>query len=208
MLLDRRLLGFLCLGLMILALGPIARVAGGQTQASIMRIALPPIAGCVSLSGWVAGWSPAFVDPDYSAADSYQCDGYRVHLSVVQYVEQHQGKEAVGDFNSVIPRSWWNATTRGRRVVSDELEVDEYSVDRSPLRLTIWNWYAVGVRPTSSEFVVKASEAVDALILRSRATTNFTVAIEAEPDFDAVDVLKTDASGIWAWFKTVMSANG
>ena len=145
---------------------------------------------------------------DYSAADSYQCDGYRVHLSVVQYVEQHQGKEAVGDFNSVIPRNWWNATTRARQLVNEDLAVDEYLVDRSPLRLTIWNWYAVGARPTSSQFVVKALEAVDALMLRSRATTNFTVAIEADADFDAVDVMKNDASEIWAWFTTEMSANG
>lgn len=202
------MLSFFCLGLLILAAGPIARTFATQTPALINRVPLPSLGECRSLHGWSAAWTPTFVDPDYAIAESYQCDGYKVHVNVVQYVDQYQGKEAVGEFNSVIPRSWWNATTRSRQVVTSDLEVDEYKVERSFARLTIWNWYAVGLRPTSSIFEVKALEALNALRLRSRATTNLTVAVEADPGFDATPVLKKDAGYFWTWFNSEMRTKG
>ena len=87
------------------------------------------------LAAWLGiGMDAEFVDADYTVSDSYQCDGYRLHVYIVaQYLEQHQGKEAVGEFNSVIPRAWWNATTRERELPSDPLEVEEYRVERAPL---------------------------------------------------------------------------
>jgi len=203
---NSRLIGYLCFGLILLALGPVARTMVVQQTAPIVRTALPPIAGCVSLQGWTADWSPTFVDPDYSIADSYQCAGYRLHVSVVQYVDQHQGKEAVGEFNSVIPRAWWNLTTRSRQSFDSGLYVDEYRVERSPMRLTIWNWYAVGVQPTRSEFSTKAMEAINALRLRASATSNLTLAVEAAPGLDATADLKNDASAIWTWFKSEMKS--
>jgi EpsI family protein len=160
------------------------------------------------MHGWASDWSPTFVAPDYSIADSYQCDGYRVHVSVVQYLEQHQGKEAVGESNSVIPRAWWNSTTRRRQRVAANLEVNEYRVDRAPMRMTIWNWYAVGAQPTASEFTAKAMEALNALRLRSRSTTSLTVAVEADPHFNAIAVLQTDVPGIWSWFVDEVRPNG
>jgi EpsI family protein len=199
-----RAIGFLSLGLLLLALGPIARTFAVRPAAPIDRTPLPSFANCTSMNGWSAEWSPTFVAADYSISDSYQCDGYRLHVSLAQYVEQHQGKEAVGEFNSVIPRSWWNATVRERRQAAKHLEVNEYRVDRTPLRLTIWNWYVVGVQPTSSEISTKAMEALNALRLRSGATTNITVAVESEPDFDAAKVLKADATQIWSWFEAQM----
>jgi EpsI family protein len=206
--LDRRLLGFLCVGLVALAMGPIARTSVVRIPALIVRAPLPPMPDCVSLHGWAANWAPTFIASDHSTSDTYQCDGYRIHVMVVQYIEQHQGKEAVAEFNSVIPRSWWNATTRDRRAVGDALEVDEYSVDRAPLRLTIWNWYAVGVHPASSELVVKAFEGANALLLRSSATSNFTVAIEAESGLAAARVLEVDALVVWEWFTNQVEING
>ena len=205
---DKRLIGFLCLGILVLAIGPVARTFAVQAPSSINRASLPQIADCVPLNGWAADWAPRFVDPDYSVAESYQCGGYRLHINLVQYVEQHQGKEAVGEFNSVIPRTWWNATTRSRQTVLPNLEVDEYRVERAPLRLTIWNWYAVGVQPTPSGFTVKAMEALNALRLHSRATTNLTVAVEADPNFDAAAALRSDSSALWKWFNIEMRANG
>jgi EpsI family protein len=160
------------------------------------------------MHGWSADWLPTFVAPDYTISDSYQCDGYRLHVSLVQYVEQHQGKEAVGEFNSVIPRTWRNVTTRGRQFVTEHVEVDEYRVDRTPIRLTIWNWYAVGVQPTSSELETKAMEAFNALRLRSRATTNITVAVEADSTFDATEALRVDTTSIWSWFEREMRSTG
>jgi hypothetical protein len=87
-----------------------------------------------------------------------------------------------------------------------DLEVDEYRVERSPQRLTIWNWYVVGAQPASSEFAAKAMEAVNALRLRSMATTNLTVAIEADPAVDARTALAIDAAGIWSWFRVEMES--
>jgi EpsI family protein len=197
-----------CLGLLLLALGPIARTFGVQSIQSIMRVPLPAFSGCTSLRGWSADWSPIFVSPDYSTSDSYQCDGYRLHVNLVQYVEQHQGKEAVGEFNSIIPRAWWNATTRGRQRVTANLEVDEYRVERTPMRLTIWNWYFVGVQPTSSELATKAMEAFNALRLHPSTTTNITIAVEADPEFDAVKVLRVDVKDVLEWFQTEMRSTG
>ena len=204
----RRLLGFFSLSLVLLGLGPTARVLAIQSPASINLLLLPAIANCRSLHGWTSDWSPLFVASDYSVANSYQCEGYRLHVKVVQYVDQHQGKEAVGQFNSVIPRAWWNATTRTRQRVTADLDVDEYRVERVPLRLTIWYWYSVGVKPASSDFAVKAMEAFNALSLRARTTTNLTIALEAEPDFDARKVLKIETTNIWAWFNAEMRPMG
>jgi EpsI family protein len=200
-------IGVVALGILILALGPIARTFAVQQTASIIRSPLPLIGGCKSLHGWSAEWMPTFVGADYSISDSYQCEGYRLHVHVVQYVEQDQGKEAIGEFNSVIPRSWWNATHRSHQVVMPGLEVDEYRVERSAEWLTIWNWYAVGTEPTESEFATKAKEAVNALRMRTRATSNITVAVEADSGIDATRTLKADAAGIWNWFEADMRAS-
>ena len=129
-------------------------------------------------------------------------------MNIVQYTQQHQGKEAVGEFNSVIPRAWWNATTRMRQQVTANLEVDEYRVERTPTRLTIWNWYFVGMQPTSSELTTKAMEALNALRLRPSTTTNVTIAVEADPEFDAVKVLRVDAMDVLEWFRTEMRSTG
>lgn len=208
MLWTKRRLGRLLLCVVILGSGPVARSLAFQPTTSINATALPYITDCESMHGWSGEWSPTFIEPDFSISDSYQCDGYRLHVSVVQYVEQHQGKEAVGEFNSVIPRTWWNVTTRGRQRVTPALEVDVYRVDLSPVQLTIWNWYAVGLRTTSSEFATKALEALNALTLRSLPTTNITVAVEADPGFDTATVLPNDTKAIWAWFEAEMRING
>lgn len=206
--LANRYVGFFCVGLIVLALGPIARSFVVQPIASINRVPLPALGNCISMHGWSADWFPTFLAPDYSISDSYQCDGYRLHVSLVQYIEQRQGKEAVSEFNSVIPRTWWNATTRGRQVVAPDLEVNEYRVDLTPIRLTIWNWYAVGNQATPSELTTKAIEALDALRQRSRPTTNITIAVEADPSFDATGALKLDAASIWAWFEAETRSTG
>jgi EpsI family protein len=206
--LGSRQIGFVCLGLLLLAVGPIARTFAVQSNASIIRGPLPSFSNCASLRGWSADWLPVFVSPDYSISDSYQCDGYRLHVNIVQYAEQHQGKEAVGEFNSVIPRAWWNATSRGRQRVTANLEVDEYRVQRTPMRLTIWNWYLVGVQPASSELTTKAMEAFNALRLRPSTTTNITIAVEADPEFDAAKVLRVDVMDVLQWFQTEMRSTG
>ena len=199
---NRRVAVTACLGLLILAIGPLARTFAVQSPTKVNRVSLPGLPGCESLNGWSAEWTPTFAGPDYVVADSYRCDGYTLHVRLVQYVEQHQGKEAVGELNSVIPRTWWNATTRSLRFVEPDLEVDEYRVEGAPRRLTIWNWYAVGLHPAASGFGVKALEALNALRLRSSATTNFTVAVEADTAFDPTTVLRRDASYLWKWFRT------
>ncbi len=199
---------FLGIGVATLALGPLSRSYFADAATSIAPTGLPSIAGCRSLQGWVSEWSPKFVAPDYVVAESYQCAGYRLHVSVAQYVDQHQGKEAVGEFNSVIPRSWWNYTTRTRREAGEALEVDEYRVELPPTRLTIWNWYAVGVRPTSAGLEVKMLEALNAMRLHATATTNLTVAVEADQGFDPAPALREDATAIWAWFTAAMTGAG
>ncbi len=160
------------------------------------------------MRGWHGQWSPSFVGADYTAAGSYQCDGYRLYVNVVQYVEQHQGKEAVGEFNHVIPRKWWNDTTRQQRQVTSKLTVNEYRVERTSRQLTIWNWYAVGLQPTPSQLMTKALEAFNALTLHRKATSNITVAVEADPRFDATKVLTRDTDHIWTWFEAGMKSNG
>lgn len=201
-------MAFLALSISLLALGPIARSFTVMASSPMRPSDLPPLAACTPLQGWTSDWSPTFVDPDYAISESYQCDGYKVHVSVVQYLKQHQGKEAVGEFNNVIPRAWWNATVRRKQRVEPDLEVNEYLVDRLPLRMTIWNWYSVGIHPTASGFTTKAMEAVNALLLRSTTTTNLTVAVEANPHFDSSAVLRTEVPVIWTWFVDEMSANG
>jgi EpsI family protein len=205
---NSRLLGFLCTGLVILALGPIVVTHAVRAATPISQTPLPDIAGCRSLHGWVADWTPVFVTPDYSIANSYQCDGYRLHVKLVQYVEQHQGKEAVGEFNRVIPRSWWNYTITTRRSIDDSLDIDEFRVELPSSRLTIWNWYAVGDRSVSTGLGAKALEAVNALRLRASATSNLTVAVEADPEFAPGNALKSDASAIWNWFIDEMRRSG
>jgi len=202
-----RRIGFFCLALAVLAVGPLARSFASHPAARIEFPALPLLAGCETMHGWNAGWSPQFVGPDLAISDTYQCDGYRLHVSVVQYVEQRQGKEAVGEFNAIIPRSWWNITTRAQRNATTDLEVSEYRVDGTP-QLTIWNWYAVGVQPSSSELRTKAIEGLNALRFRARATTNITVAVEADPTFDATGPLRTNVPRIWAWFVSQMGSAG
>jgi EpsI family protein len=183
----------------VLLIGPLARFNTLRAMPTIEAATLPAIAGCSTPSPWASDWAPTFVDPDYTIAFSYRCDGYLLHVRLVQYVDQHQGKEAVGELNSVIPREWWNSTVRQREFVSDDVPVDEYRVDRQGRRLSIWNWYAVGLHATTSPFAVKAFEAWNALRFRSVPTTNITVAIEGAPQ-DATNALLNDATSVWAWF--------
>jgi EpsI family protein len=186
--------------LAMLMIGPLARTHGPRVGATIDRVALPAIADCEATPGWTTEWKPMFVEPDFSVARSYQCDGYRLHVSVVQYVEQHQGKEASGEFNRVIPRGWWNSTERRRGHLNDDVSVNEYIVDRRDSRMTIWNWYVVGDDATASPYGVKALEAWNALRFRGAPTTNITVAVEAGETTDATPWLATDAAQVWMWF--------
>ncbi len=183
----------------VLCAGPLANSRAAPARSTLDGAALPAIEGCSSLPGWAADWSPTFVDPDYTIAGSYQCGGYRLHVSVVEYVEQHQGKEAVGEFNSVIPRAWWNATVRQRQFVGTDVPVDEYQIDRVNGRLRIWNWYAVGGRPTASQFEVKVFEALNALRFNAVSTANLTVAIETESNPHS-EAIEADARMVWTWF--------
>jgi EpsI family protein len=189
-----------CIALATLLIGPLARMHVSPAAPTIARATLPIIGGCVALHRWAVDWTPSFNDPDYRISQSYQCEGYRLHVSVVQYVEQHQGKEAVGEFNKVIPRSWWNSTVRRRESIDDDVPVNEYRVDRQDSQLTIWNWYAVGDEATASPFVVKALEAWHVLQLHGRATTNITVAIEGDEATDTTRALTADAEQVWSWF--------
>jgi EpsI family protein len=205
---NRRLLRFLGIGLVILALGPLATTYLARSVARIDQVTLPQIPNCQALNGWAVDWTPTFVGPDFAVADSFQCNGYRLHVNVVQYVEQRQGKEAINDLNSVVPRSWWNNTTRTRRSVADNFDVDEFRVAMPSSRLTIWNWYAVGVRPVASGTGAKFLEAINALTLRGSVTSNLTVAVEADPNFEATDALTLATSSIWKWFTTAMNLAG
>jgi EpsI family protein len=193
---NRRVAGFLLVGLAILALGPIVQthvVLGGAIQ----PLSIPTVSRCRDLGRWSSDWTPRFVSPDFQAAESFECDGYTLHINLVQYVGQRQGKEAVSDSNSVIPRNWWNNTTRARRTIGAGLEVDELRVLRPPRALTIWTWYAVGTRPASSDISVKALEAMNVMMLRASTTTNFTVAAESDIDFDATAALDRGAAAVW-----------
>jgi EpsI family protein len=205
---GRRTIVCLLIALLLLALGPIARSFATLAPVSMLAGAPPPIAGCESLHGWAPDWAPNFIGSDYTISESYQCDGYRLHLNIVQYLDQHQGKEAVGELNEVIPRAWWNATTRRRQSIEPDVDVEEYRVEGTPLRITIWNWYAVGTQPAASGTAVKAMEALNALTLRSRATTNLTIAVEPEPGVDPRKALANDASEVWSWFITEMRVRG
>jgi EpsI family protein len=183
----------------VLLIGPLARSHVARAVPTIDAATLPTIAGCSASSQWLPDWSPTFVNPDFTLARSYSCDGYRLHVQLVQYVDQHQGKEAVGEFNSIIPHEWSNSTARQREFVSDDVPVTQYQIDRQNGRLTIWNWYAVGLRATASPFVVKAYEAWNALRLRSVPTTNITIAIDGAPQ-DVHAALRNDSISIWSWF--------
>lgn len=205
---GRRAIVCLLIALFLLALGPIARSFATQAPGAMLAGAPPPIAGCESLHGWASDWAPNFIGPDYTISESYQCDGYRLHLHIVQYLDQHQGREAVSELNEVIPRAWWNTTTRRRQSIEPDVHVEEYRVERTPLRITIWNWYAVGTQPAASGTAVKAMEALNALMLRSRATTNLTIAVESEPGVDERESLANDASEVWSWFIREMSSLG
>jgi EpsI family protein len=196
---SRRALGFLLMGIAILTLGPVLHTHVVRAD-QVPRPTMPTVTNCRDLGRWDPEWSPTFVAPDYRVANSFQCDGYNLHINIVQYVGQRQGKEAVGDSNSVIPRNWWNYTTRALRTTDAGFDVDELRVDRPAKRLTIWTWYAVGDRPASSEIGVKTLEAMNAMMLRESTTTNFTVAVEGGADFDATNVLDNDASAVWRNF--------
>ncbi len=51
-------------------------------------------------------------------------------------------------------------------------------------------------------------EALNALRLRARVTTNITVALEADPAFDASKHLEAETSDIWKWFQGEMRSSG
>jgi EpsI family protein len=206
--LNSRAIVFLFLGALILGLGPLAKSMPRPASASLDHAALPSIPNCQSLRGWSTEWSPTFIGADYTLRGSFQCDGYRLHVNVVQYVDQHQGKEAVGEFNRIVPRLWWNATTRRSSSAGSDLQVDEYQVERGASRLTIWTWYAVGTHATKSELGTKTLEAVNAILFRSRPTSNLSVAVEAPREFSVSGVLPSDAGEIWDWFRGEMRTQG
>jgi EpsI family protein len=191
---------FFLAGLALLVLAPIgtAHVRAGE-QTSIGE-PLPALPQCGSPSSWTGPWMPSFVEPDYVVAATYECPGARLHVALVQYLSQQQGREAVSEFNRVIPREWWNRTARARRSLRSGITVDEYRVDLSPVELTVLNWYAVDDVATTSEFETKLLEAFNVLRWRASATSNLTVAVETSDEVGARQLLATQADTIWRWF--------
>ena len=188
----------------IMTFGSLVGAHAERAASTIEHASLPTILGCEPMQPWAPTWSPAFVGADFVLAGTYRCEGYLLHVSVVQYVDQRQGKEAVSESNRVIPRDWWNATKQRRQYFSSNIPVDEYRV-ASGIPLTIWNWYSVGLRPATSLFGVKMFEAVNALRFRAEPTTNITVAVEGGGERSEA-LLAADAETVWMWFTSRRSA--
>jgi EpsI family protein len=113
---------------------------------------------------------------------SYRCGEAVVHVVIVSYVNQGQGKELIGTDNAVVPREWWElgAQTRQDLALRDggTLRVNQTRMAHAAGSMIAWHWFAVNGRATPSGPVAKLYEALAALAFRPIESRAYVVSVE------------------------------
>ena len=166
---------------LVLAAGLIMQTQ--RAQAAVPPdLRLPSIAGCEQPMEWRATWTPSMKGADAQQLGSYRCDETMVHVVIVSYVNQGQGKELIGTESAVVPREWWElgAQTRQNLALRDggTLQVNQTRIARGADSMIAWHWFAVNGRATPSGPVAKVYEALAALAFRPIESRAYVVSVE------------------------------
>ncbi len=182
---------------LVLAAG-LAMQAQRAHAAVVPDLRLPLIAGCEQPTDWRASWRPSVKGADAQQLGSYRCGEVAVHVLIVSYVNQAQGKELVGTDNAVVPREWWElgAQTRETLALRDgaTLRVNQTRIASGARSMVAWHWYAVNGRATPSGPVAKLYEALAALAFRPIESRAYVVSVEGPAEAGEASLSQAQAA--------------
>ncbi|MEQ8783514.1 MAG: EpsI family protein [Roseibium album] len=171
-----------------------------RNSGGLQTLPMPQLDGCSTRHGErLLRWS-SIQGYDQQLRMDYACEGVSVSIEISRFVEQRQGKEAITQKNSVINGGIAAGLFLQDRAVRGCLSVSEYRIDHGGQRGTLWSWYSVGGKPSSTPVVAKLIELRDAVFLRRNETAIISVVAWTDDKTKANKALERAVSRTWQWY--------
>jgi EpsI family protein len=129
-------------------------------------------------------WHPAYRGEDRMVQGTYLFDGYRIGVTLQQYMRQEQGAEVVpsGAFISRELRGSWRVIGQSREHISPDgrdIDATRFVLEGPGAeRLIVFYWYWVAGSHVSNPYVVKALETLSLLTLELPRSARIYVVYE------------------------------
>jgi EpsI family protein len=139
-------------------------------QAPLPSLVLPAVPGWQAAPALTVNWRPAFANPAAELRAEYTQGERRVGVFIGYYRQQTYQQKLVSSENVLVrsnDHEWANVAS-GRRVVTiDDRSVGVRTAElraANDHRLAVWQWYWIGGRLTTSDYLAKAYQAWSRLL--------------------------------------------